>query len=44
MVGWDVQEARLSFQDACVSETAAVHDNGANGDRWLYDLRACPPG
>jgi hypothetical protein len=35
---------RRSFQDSCVKEVAAVQDNGANGDRWLYDLRACPPG
>ena len=38
------EEARKSFQDRCVLEVAAVQDNGANGDRWLYDLRACPPG
>jgi hypothetical protein len=37
------EEERQSFRAACVREVAAVHDNGANGDRWLYDLRACPP-
>ncbi len=37
------EEARRSLQDACVQEVAAVQDNGANGDRWLYDLRACAP-
>jgi hypothetical protein len=43
---WDnMDEAgRRSFKDPCVQEVAAVHDNGANGDRWLFDLRACPPG
>jgi hypothetical protein len=34
---------RASFQAECVREVAAVHDGGSNGDRWLYDLRACPP-
>jgi hypothetical protein len=43
---WDEmsEAARQSFQAACVREVAAVHDNGVNGDRWLYDLRSCPPG
>jgi hypothetical protein len=43
---WDEMsdEARRSFHDACVREVASVHDNGVNGDRWLYDLSACPPG
>ena len=42
---WDEMsdEARRSFQEDCVREVAVVHDNGANGDRWLYDLRSCTP-
>jgi len=42
---WDEmsEEARLSLQAGCVREVAAVHDGGANGDRWLFDLRSCPP-
>jgi hypothetical protein len=40
---WDEmpEGARRSFQDDCVREVAAVHDEGTNGDRWLYDLGAC---
>ena len=38
------EPARQSFQADCVQEVAEVHDNGLNGDRWLYDLRACPAG
>ena len=34
-------EARRTFQQDCVREEAVVHDDGANGDRWLYDLRSC---
>lgn len=41
---WDEMSAqtRLGYQDTCVREVASVHDNGANGDRWLFDLRDCP--
>jgi hypothetical protein len=38
------QEARRSYLDECVKLVAAEDDGGANGDRWLYDLRGCPPG
>ncbi|HET7009808.1 MAG TPA: hypothetical protein VFI11_03445 [Anaerolineales bacterium] len=38
------ETARLSLLDECVVEVAAADDDGANGDRWLFDLRACPPG
>jgi hypothetical protein len=42
---WDDMDerARDSFRAACVQEVATVHDNGRNGDRWLYDLRGCRP-
>jgi 2-keto-3-deoxy-L-rhamnonate aldolase RhmA len=42
---WDDMDeaARQSLQAACVQEVATVHDNGRNGDRWLYDLRGCRP-
>jgi hypothetical protein len=35
--------AQRSFRDPCVQLVASQDDDGANGDRWLYDLRACPP-
>jgi hypothetical protein len=35
------QAARRSLSDECVVVTAQVHDDGSNGDRWLFDLRGC---
>jgi hypothetical protein len=37
-------QTQAGYRDACVREVAAVHDDGENGDRWLFDLRECPPG
>ncbi|MBF8262016.1 MAG: hypothetical protein HW376_1545, partial [candidate division NC10 bacterium] len=36
-------EARQTFRNDCVREVARVDDDGASGDRWLFDLRSCPP-
>jgi hypothetical protein len=35
---------QASFRGACVVQVAASHDEGQNGDRWLYDLQACASG
>lgn len=32
---------RASYLAPCVARTAEMHDNGANGSRWLFDVRAC---
>ena len=35
---------RASFRADCVVQVASSHDEGQNGDRWLYDLQACASG
>ncbi len=35
----DTQQA--SFRAGCAVEVASSHDQGRNGDRWLFDLQAC---
>ncbi len=30
-----------SFRAGCAVEVASSHDQGRNGDRWLFDLQAC---
>ena len=37
-------EEQASFGAGCVVEVASSHDEGQNGDRWLFDLQACAPG
>ena len=37
-------EEQASFRSGCVVEVASDHDQGQNGDRWLFDLRACASG
>ncbi len=37
-------EEQASFGAGCVVEVASSHDEGRNGDRWLFDLQACAPG
>jgi hypothetical protein len=38
----DAQQA--SFHAGCAVEVASGHDQGQNGDRWLFDLQACASG
>jgi hypothetical protein len=38
----DAQQA--SFRAGCAVEVASNHDQGRNGDRWLFDLQACASG
>jgi hypothetical protein len=38
----DAQQA--SFRAGCAVEVATNHDQGRNGDRWLFDLQACASG
>jgi len=35
---------QASFGAGCAVEIASSHDEGQNGDRWLFDLQACAPG
>ncbi len=37
-------EEQASFGGGCAVEIASSHDEGQNGDRWLFDLQACAPG
>jgi len=43
---WDSMSpaARASFSRSCVALVEEVRDNGANGSRWLYDVRGCASG
>jgi hypothetical protein len=43
---WDDMDdaTRLGYAAECVRPVAAVQDDGQNGDRWLFDVRACRPG
>jgi hypothetical protein len=36
--------ARRSYAEPCVGLVAEMHDNAANGSRWLYDVRGCGGG
>lgn len=40
---WDsmAEGVRASYLAPCVARTAETHDNGANGSRWLFDVRRC---
>jgi hypothetical protein len=40
---WDSmpEDARESYMDSCVSVIQEVHDNAANGSRWLFDIGEC---
>jgi hypothetical protein len=38
------ESQQASFHAECAVLIASTHDNGQNGDRWLYDLQACSPG
>jgi hypothetical protein len=40
---WDSMpvNARKSFMDSCVSVIQELHDNAANGSRWLFDISEC---
>jgi len=35
---------RASFRAGCVVQVASSHDEGQNGDRWLFDLQGCASG
>jgi hypothetical protein len=37
-------QARLSYAEPCARSIAEVHDSGANGGRWLYDISTCRGG
>jgi hypothetical protein len=38
------ESQQASFRDGCAVLVASTHDEGQNGDRWLYDLQACETG
>lgn len=40
---WDsmAPEIRAGYLEPCVTPAAELHDNGANGSRWLFDVRGC---
>ncbi|MES0344522.1 MAG: hypothetical protein ABUK16_10460, partial [Anaerolineales bacterium] len=40
---WDSmpENARESYMDSCVSVIQEVHDNAANGSRWLFEISEC---
>jgi hypothetical protein len=40
---WDSMpdDARESYMDSCVRVIQEVHDNAANGSRWLFDISEC---
>jgi len=38
------ESQQTSFRSGCAVLIASAHDDVQNGDRWLYDLRACLPG
>ncbi len=40
---WDSmpENARESYMDSCVRVIQELHDNAANGSRWLFDISEC---
>ncbi len=40
---WDSmpEKARESYMDSCVKVIQELHDNAANGSRWLFDISEC---
>jgi hypothetical protein len=40
---WDSMpvNARESYVDSCVKVIQELHDNAANGSRWLFDIGGC---
>ena len=42
-IWWDSmpENARESYMDSCVSVIQEVHDNAANGSRWLFEISEC---
>jgi hypothetical protein len=40
---WDSmpENARESYEESCVKVIQELHDNAANGSRWLFDIREC---
>jgi hypothetical protein len=40
---WDSmpENARESYMDSCVKVIQELHDNAANGSRWLFDIGEC---
>jgi len=40
---WDSmpENARESYMDSCVRVIQELHDNAANGSRWLFDIGGC---
>ncbi len=40
---WDSmpENARESYENSCVKVIQELHDNAANGSRWLFDIREC---
>ena len=40
---WDSmpERARGSYMDSCVRVIQEIHDNAANGSRWLFDIDGC---
>jgi len=40
---WDSmpEKARESYMDSCVKVIQELHDNAANGSRWLFDIGEC---
>ena len=35
------ENARDSYMDSCVRVIQELHDNAANGSRWLFDIDEC---